>query len=226
MDRLTRPLLMAAFLALLAPPLLAPVPPLLDYPNHLARWHILVDAMVHGRDHPYYEVAWGQAWINSAVDMLAVALGALLGADRAGTVILCLAIVLPPAGAVALNRVIFRGWHWWQIGFPMLAWNGSLVIGLISFQIGIGLAFVLAAWGHARLRKRGPVVRFVARAAASALLLLVPPSRRRFMPCCSADWRWGGGRHGGAGRDGSAAAVSPWASRRSPARCRCCSTWW
>jgi len=180
MDRLTRPLLMAAFLALLAPPLLAPVPPLLDYPNHLARWHILVDAMVHGRDHPYYEVAWGQAWINSAVDMLAVALGALLGADRAGTVILCLAIVLPPAGAVALNRVIFRGWHWWQIGFPMLSWNGSLVIGLISFQIGIGLAFVLAAWGHARLRKRGPVVRFVARAAASALLLLVHPFAAAF----------------------------------------------
>lgn len=180
MDRLTRPLLLVAFLALLVPPVLTPVPPLLDYPNHLARWHILVDAVVYGREHPYYEVAWGQAWINSAVDMLAVALGALLGADRAGTVILCLAIVLPPAGAAALNRAVFGGWHWWQIGFAVLAWNGSLVIGLISFQIGIGLAFLLAAWGHARLRSRGPVVRFVARAAASALLLLVHPFAAAF----------------------------------------------
>lgn len=180
MDRLTRPLLLVAFLSLLVPPLLAPVPPLLDYPNHLARWHILVDAVVHGREHPYYEVAWGQAWINSAADMLAVALGALLGADRAGAVLLCLAIVLPPAGAVALNRAVFGGWHWWQIGFAVLAWNGSLVIGLISFQIGIGLAFLLAAWGHARLRRRGPVVRFLARAAASALLLLVHPFAAAF----------------------------------------------
>ncbi|WP_198370246.1 hypothetical protein [Roseomonas rosulenta] len=113
--------------------------------------------------------------------MLAVLLGAVAGAEVAGRVICGLAVVLPPLGAAMLNRSLFGGWHWWMAGMPVLAWNGSLLMGLVTFQIGAGLALLIAAFDHDVLRRRPRALRFVARAGATGLLLFVHPFAAAFL---------------------------------------------
>jgi hypothetical protein len=178
--RLSAALLAIGLAALLVPVLLVPVPPLLDYPNHLARLHILVDAMVYGRQNAYFVVDWSHAAVNTAVDAAGVAIGAAVGADAAGTVLLCFAVILPPLGAALLNRSIFGGWHWWQVGFPILAWNGSLLLGLISFQIGCGLALLAAAFDQGVSRRHRPWARLATRACITAMMLAVHPFAAAF----------------------------------------------
>jgi hypothetical protein len=178
--RVVRACLLLAFASLLVPVFLVPIPPLLDYPNHLARLHLLADAVLAGRESIFYAHDPSGAWINSAVDWLGVALSTLVPTGTAGSLLVALAVALPAGGAVLLNRVIFGTWHWWQIAFALFAWNGSLIFGLISYQIGIGLA-LLAAAGHALAADRmGPVTCFAARALTAGLLLLVHPFAAAF----------------------------------------------
>ena len=166
---------------LLLPVLLVPVPPLLDYPNHLARLHILADIVLAGHENAFYALDRSGAWANTAVDWLGVALSAAIAPDAAGSVLVGLAVVLPPLGAMLLNRAVFGGWHWWLIPFALFAWSGSLVFGLISYQIGIGIAFLCAA-ADAALRRRLPGwAVFLAHGAASAMLIAVHPFASAFL---------------------------------------------
>lgn len=166
-------LLLLAALALLAVPVLAVrMPPLLDYPNHVARIWLLAG----GADAPpvsgFYAVDWAGASTNMGIDVLAAVLGTALPATVLAPLFLLAALILPPLGAAALNRAVFGGWHWWQVGFAALAWSTTLLAGFLNFQIGLGLALLAAALDPAVARFR-PVAAFAARVGFAALLLLV-----------------------------------------------------
>jgi hypothetical protein len=177
----TRAGLALALGTLLLPVLLVPVPPLLDYPNHLARLHILADIVLAGRESAIYALDRSGAWANTAVDWLGVALSAAITPAAAGSLLVGLAVLLPPLGAMLLNRAVFGGLHWWLIPFALFAWSGSLVFGLVSYQIGIGIAFLCAAAdGDLRRRLPGWAV-FLAHAAASAMLIAVHPFASAFL---------------------------------------------
>jgi hypothetical protein len=134
-----------ALLALALPILLVRVPPLLDFPNHLARIWLLaggIDAPPLSR---IYTVDWAAAWTNIGVDLLGATVGRLTGGETLAGILLAAALILPPLGAILLNRAVFGGWHWWQVGFALLAWNTTLLAGFLNFQIGLGLALLAAA---------------------------------------------------------------------------------
>ena len=89
-------------LLLLAPLLLVDVPPLLDYPNHLARLYLLA----HGSDIPSLAPLFTPHWAiipNLAVD-LAYPLLTLLPVHIAGRLILASLLLLQFTGVLALNR--------------------------------------------------------------------------------------------------------------------------
>ncbi|HWE18623.1 MAG TPA: hypothetical protein VG758_15785 [Hyphomicrobiaceae bacterium] len=168
----TAGLLAAAFAGLAVPVLLAEIPPLLDYPNHLVRlWLIAGGAEIEPLSR-MYAVSWTSAHTNVGIDYLAAFLGRIVPAVPLGSFLVLLSLVLPPLGAVALNRALFGGTHWWQIGFVMFAWTATLIAGFLNFQIGIGCA-LLAASLEPRLARGGPWPRLLARAGLAAGLLFV-----------------------------------------------------
>jgi hypothetical protein len=166
-------LLLAGSLAALAVPvLLAPIPPLLDYPNHLVRLWLISGGTGSPPLSQMYAVSWGSAHTNVGIDYLGALLGTFIPAIPLGSLFIALALVLPPLGAVALNRAVLGGLHWWQIAFVYFAWNATLIAGFLNFHIGLGLALLAAAL-EPRLSRSGAASRAAARLAIAALLLVV-----------------------------------------------------
>jgi hypothetical protein len=163
---------LAALAALALPVALVHVPPLLDYPNHFARLWLLAGGIEQPPISAMYAVDWSVALTNIGVDLIAATLGRVIGADLLGHLLVAAALILPPLGAILLNRAVFGGWHWWQVGFPILAWNSTLLAGFLSFQIGLGLALIAASADLTFTRRIGPVGGIAARIGLCAGLLV------------------------------------------------------
>ncbi len=167
-----RALLAVALAGLALPVAVAAIPPLLDYPNHLVRiWLIAGGAKIEPLSR-MYEVSWTGAYTNVGIDYLAALLGLVIPAVPLGSCLVLLSLVLPPLGAIALNRELLGGIHWWQIGFVLLAWTATLIAGFLNFQIGIGCALLAAAL-EPRIGRARPFLRLLARAGLASLLLFV-----------------------------------------------------
>jgi hypothetical protein len=119
-----------------------------------------------------YAVSWSSAFTNVGIDYLGAVLGNFIPAVPLGSLLVLLAVVLPPLGAAALNRAVFRGTHWWQIGFVFFAWNATLIGGFLNFQIGVGLALLAAAM-EPRIALSGFALRVGMRLAIATVLLFV-----------------------------------------------------
>lgn len=160
---------------LVLPVALTHMPPLLDYPNHLARMWLLAGGAEQAPLDGIYGVDWSGASTNIGIDLLAATLGRLVGGWVLAPLLLGAAVLLPPLGAVLLNRVVFGGWHWWQAGFAVLAWNSTLLAGFLNFQIGLGLALLAAATDPAAIRWAGPLGAAPLRMGLGAMLLVFHP---------------------------------------------------
>ena len=169
--RYIRAAILLSIAALLGPVLVADVPPLTDYPNHLARFWLEGGGAAMAPISSMYRLVW-DAVTNIGVDLLAVALVPLVGYDVTGRLLVAAAVVLPAVGGVFLWRVLHGRLHWWQLCFALLAWNMGLIMGFLNFEIGLGLA-MLAAAADPALARRGAVAATLARAALAGLILLV-----------------------------------------------------
>src|SRR3954468_12232617 len=87
----------------LLPLLLAPLPPLTDYPNHLARLGILRDVLSGGPASPWYELS-SLAVPNLLSDVVILLLAQLVSLEQAARIVLGLALLLPLLGVAALQR--------------------------------------------------------------------------------------------------------------------------
>ncbi len=156
-DRLRWPGAAAALLLglLLTAPLAAvPVPFLLDYPNHLARMQVLISGSAVPALHAMFRPAW--AFIpNMAMDLVVPVLARVLPLTVAGKLFIALAMLLPPAGVVALHRSWFGTRTWWPWIAVVAAVNACLVLGFLNYLVGLGLALLGGAW-HARAGAAGP----------------------------------------------------------------------
>jgi hypothetical protein len=141
-----------------------PLPPLLDYPNHLARMHVIAAI---GRDADlsrFYEIEW-QIIPNLMMDMIVPLLQPAFGLYRAGQGFMLITIALIMSGVLALNRAMFGKWSLLPLAAAPLLYNGIFILGLMNYMFGIGLAiWGLAVWIW--LRERA----LPQRLAASALV--------------------------------------------------------
>lgn len=130
---------------LLAPFFLVDTPPILDYPNHLARLYVLA----FGADDPLLSRMYEPAWSvlpNLAVDLIGPGLMQIFGVELAGKMLLAGALLLPPAGAAAYNRVAFGRFSYWSLATAIVAFNGIFFLGFMNFLFGVGVAFFGAAF--------------------------------------------------------------------------------
>jgi hypothetical protein len=138
---------------LLAPLFIVDVPPLLDYPNHLARVFVLA-SLPHDLVLAQFYAAHWSVIPNLALDLAGPPLIQLLPVHVAGRLLIAAAVLLPALGTIAYNTAL--GGCWWSLGAGLVAYNSCLLDGFLNFQIAIGLALLLAgAW--LRWREDRPV---------------------------------------------------------------------
>jgi hypothetical protein len=145
-------------LMLVAPLLLVDVPPLLDYPNHLARMVVLANPA-----DPYLSRFYTPHWAiipDLGVDLVLPPLLHGLPAHVAGRLMLAVIVLLPVLGTVAYSQAVFRRRTWWVLGVGLVAWNRTSLLGFLNFTATIGLGMLLAAAWIA-WRERHPVGTFV-----------------------------------------------------------------
>ena len=148
-------------LVLLAPLTLVDVPPLLDYPNHLARAVVLAS----GASDPIVSRMYAAHWAiipNLGTDLVLPPLLHLVPVHLAGRIVVGITILLPVLGTVAYSRAVFGCYSPWPLASGLVAYNATLLLGFLNFVAAIGIALLLAA-GWITWRERHPV-----RAAALA----------------------------------------------------------
>jgi hypothetical protein len=142
------------------------VPPLLDYPNHLARMHILLDGGRSADLARAYEIRWSLL-PNLAMDAIVPLLAHILPLDVAGRLFVGLALALMAGGVMLVHRSASRGWSFWPLVGFLLLYNRILLWGFVNYLAGLGVALIgLAAWLGLADR---PVRRFWAVAVAALI---------------------------------------------------------
>lgn len=129
-----------------------PLPPLSDYANHLARMHI-IDAIGSDADlSHYYTIEW-QLIPNLMMDLIVPVLHRFMSVYLAGQIFTILAFVLIISGTLVLNRVLTARWSILPLIALPLLYNGVLLVGVMNYVFGVGLAlWALAAWVALRER--------------------------------------------------------------------------
>ncbi|WP_222182091.1 hypothetical protein [Geminicoccus harenae] len=174
--RLSAPVLWRVTAALLAVVLLIPlfaaeIPPILDYPNHLARMKILAEGPANPVLSRMYEIQWGLI-PNIAIDLVMPPMLQFMPLFAAGKVMLAITVLLPVAGAILFSRALFGNWSFWSLGSGLVAYNGITLLGFMNFQIGLGLALIVAA-GWIAWRNRMPAATVLGAALGAIVLFFL-----------------------------------------------------
>lgn len=150
------PACLAACLALVALPVLASsYPPLFDYPNHLARAHVLAEMDRSAIFHAHF-VHGGFLIPNVLADLVVLALLPVVGVVAAGKLLLLLTFALTLTGAVALNRRVAGRASPWPLLSALVLYNEGFFWGFLNYNLGLGLMlWGLACWGAVAERSVG-----------------------------------------------------------------------
>ncbi|HWE76513.1 MAG TPA: hypothetical protein VG328_25340 [Stellaceae bacterium] len=127
------------------PLLLTALPPLLDYPNHLARMYLLPrlpDAALAR----YYIVQWTPI-PDLAMDGIVPFLAKVVPLEWAGKLFIVLIFLLLAGGTAAIHRVLFGRWSLWSLLGFLLLYTRLLLWGFMGYLFGCGLALTaFAIW--------------------------------------------------------------------------------
>jgi hypothetical protein len=161
----------ALVVGLLIPLFTVEIPPLLDYPNHLARMFVLA----HGADDGFLSQVYEQHWSiipNIAIDAIMPAMLSVMPLYTAGKVVLAITLLLPVAGTIAYSRAAFGVRSLWPLGAGLVAYNSLFMMGFMNFLISVGGA-LLAAAAWVWLRRSRPMLAVVILAPAAVGLFFM-----------------------------------------------------
>src|SRR5262245_21187365 len=129
-----------------------PLPPLSDYINHLARTHVIEAIGTDSNLSRFYTVEW-QIIPNLMIDLIVPALHRFMSVYLAGQVFTIIAFVLISSGTLAFGRALNGRWSSVPLIAVSLLYNGVLLVGVMNYIFGIGLAlWALASWVWLRER--------------------------------------------------------------------------
>src|ERR1700730_4852897 len=155
--------------ALLAPIWMVEFPPLLDYPNHLARSFVLAHlndpAFTFSR---FYRADWG-AYPYLGMDAAIAVLGRLIPIETAGRLFLSLCALALPAAAWFFLRQANPGEDYTALWALLIASNVFFLEGFLNFDLSLAVGFLALGLWLRWLAKLG-VVRWIASLAAFPLL--------------------------------------------------------
>ncbi|PWC28391.1 hypothetical protein [Teichococcus aestuarii] len=130
----------------LLPLLATSMPPLFDYPNHLAR----VDAINHWASSPGLQANYRLASFlipNMLSDVVMLALMQVADARAAGLLLLALTFILTLGGLYLLNRAVAGRYSVWPLLAGVFLTNEMFFWGFLNYNLGLALLpWGLAAW--------------------------------------------------------------------------------
>ncbi len=150
------------------------LPPLTDYPNHLVRFWLLGDGQTEPHVSVFYKADWNNALTNVCVDYIAAVAGSIIPVEVVAKCFLIISAVAAPLGAALLSQKLFGRIGYWQVLIFVLAWTSPLLSGLISFELGIGIALIFA-WLDLVLLHSDSRVGFFRRAFQGLVTILIHP---------------------------------------------------
>jgi hypothetical protein len=137
-------LLLLATTALAIPVVTHALPPLTDYINNLARAHA-VSAIGSDPDlQRFYQIEW-RILPNLMIDLAVPVLNRFMTVYVAGQVFTIAAFFLILSGTLAVNRALFGRWSALPLLASVLVYNEVLLVGVMNYVFGVGLAL----WGFA-----------------------------------------------------------------------------
>jgi len=147
------------------------IPPLVDYPNHLARMWILV----HRTEIPELAVNYTVNWRivpYLAMDLVVAALSQVMPVEQAGRTFIALTILALVGGTISLYRTLHGRWGVWPIWSVLFVYNAAMFWGFLYclFATGVYL-FAFSGWVATRRWRAGPRI-LTFSAVASVLVLL------------------------------------------------------
>ena len=139
-------LFLAVTVAVAIPVITHPLPPLSDYINHLATAHV-VDAIAGDPDlERFYRIEW-QPIPNLMMDLVVPVLHRFMGIYPAGQIFTISIFVVILSGTMAVNRALMGRWSAAPLIAAPLLYSGVLLVGVMNYMFGIGLAlWAFAAW--------------------------------------------------------------------------------
>ena len=131
------------------------LPPILDYPNHLARMHILA-ALPGATDLArFYRAVWTPI-PDLAFDAIVPSLAHVIPVEIAMRLVLAATLLGLAGGCVALHRAAFGRWSVWPLFAFLLLYNRMLLWGFLNYLAGVALTlWALAAWMALERRPAG-----------------------------------------------------------------------
>lgn len=132
--------------AMLFPLVLVEVPALIDYPNHLARAHILATI----QDNPLLQERYTADWKlvpNLGMDLVVVPLASFVSIFTAGRLFLAVTLLSVVGGTLALHRVLHGRVGLWPAVVYLFVYNHIVAWGFLNNLFGFGLClFAFAGW--------------------------------------------------------------------------------
>ncbi|MBR0661012.1 hypothetical protein [Neoroseomonas oryzicola] len=144
MRRLTATSLVLSLVALGVPFFVVAIPPVVDFPNHLARMWLISGGVRQPPLDAMYAVEWSRAVTNIGIDVVAGLLGPAIGADVLARVMLALSLLVPVMGGLALAYAVSGRLHPLMLAIPLWAWHTCFNLGFMNQQIAVGLALLAA----------------------------------------------------------------------------------
>lgn len=126
-------------------------PDIVDFPNHLARLHVLINLSESETLQQYYTFRDLKVGTNLAMEVLVPLLAKGMSLMLAFKIFASLAMLLLTTGAMALGRVIHGQTSYLLLGVLFFAQNAMFQMGLLNYLFALGLAFwLLSAWIYTR----------------------------------------------------------------------------
>jgi hypothetical protein len=126
--RFLLPIYLLLGVAALLPLALVDLPALVDYPNHLARLHIVANIGADEALAANYQVVWA-AMPNLAMDIVSWPFLGLLPAETLGLLFTALSMALLAAGTLALHRALHGSIGLWPAAAWLFLYNHLLIMG-------------------------------------------------------------------------------------------------
>ncbi len=144
--------------------------PLYDYPNHLARCHVMasLDRVPELREFYRPNAALVP---NLAMDAVVVPLARWMPVETAGRLFAFLTFAALAGGAAALGRVLSGRWSLWLLAPLLLLYSFIFTFGFLNYLFGLGIALGGFA-AYLALRERPLGLRWGVGVAFATLLLL------------------------------------------------------
>lgn len=136
----------AVLVVFLSPIAVTDIPPLVDYPSHLARMHILSTLDSNATLAEIYASSW-TVLPNLAMEMVILPLTGFLSVETAGRVFIALTMILLVGGTAALHRVIHGTTSLWPALSALFLYNLAFFWGFVGYLFAVGVFFLMfAGW--------------------------------------------------------------------------------